>query len=117
MNVTLVDNKVLRLKDRDIVKVQIAQNFAQGFYRSTGRNSGMEGTWLPVEGIIHYEEHPVWFVKDKYRVVDENGNRLELHRYGTQELKDVSEILGKMNIATGTEAKPSEINEWLCYGE
>ena len=107
-----VSDKVLRLNDRDIIKVEIRPDYTQAFYKSSGRNSGKAGEWLPLSGIVHYEDHVIWF--DKHAFVKPQVPE-ELHRYGTEELKEISKKLAQINIPKGKEAKASEINKWLHY--
>lgn len=112
--------KILRYGDRDIIKVNI-DGKEQGFYRSTGRHSKKAGEWLPFDGlvVIPHTEHVVWFDKSKYvydyKLGEHNTVPQELHRYGTEELKAISEELTSLEIAEGEETLPSEINRWLNY--
>ncbi len=117
-----IESIVYRVKGRDIIKVQVREGYVQPFYRSTGRNSSMPGQWLPFSGVVYVPsfegngiEIPIWLDKAKFSDRLENGLYGELHRYGTQELKEVSKILGMMNIPEGVETKPSIVNEWLGY--
>jgi hypothetical protein len=117
-------DKVYQCQGRDIIKVEIAENVFQPFYRSTGKNSHKAGEWLPCDGIVWvYDitvnsanledniEVPVWINKSKYA----NKENEELHRYGTPELKAISEQLGKLDIPSGEETAPSIINTYLGY--
>lgn len=109
----IVENKVYRCANRDIIKVLLDNGTFQPFYKSSGKNSGKKDEWLPFDGILCHEEFPLWFHKSRYK----NKENPEYHRYGTPELKDVSEKLGDMEIREGTEATCSEINAWLGYPE
>jgi hypothetical protein len=46
-----ISEEVYRVKDRDIIKVTLPDGTVQPFYKSSGRNSGMKGTWLSFDGI------------------------------------------------------------------
>ncbi len=87
--------KKLRYSDRDILKVKLLNGEIQPFYRSSGRNSGMPGVWLPFDGIaiIPY----LWF--DKERFCHKDLREKGLDRYGTLELKQISKILGELQIS------------------
>src|SRR5688572_27938273 len=102
---------VLRIKDRDIIRVRLSDGKLQPFYKSSGRNSGMKGRWLPFDGVLCFEGRPLWF--DKGRFASPSFTRL--HRFGTQELKDISDKLGQMDIPEGEETDCLEINNWLGY--
>ena len=41
---------VIQFKDRDIIFWKMPDGEKQPFYRSSGRNSGKPGTWLPFDG-------------------------------------------------------------------
>ncbi len=114
-----VSEKVLRFRDRDIIKVEIGGK-VQPFYKSSGRNSGAKGTWFPFDGILSIFGAPVWFDKRKYT----NNSRLpddlqpvahELNRFGTEELRNVSFQLAQMNIPQGVDTEAKDINDWLGY--
>lgn len=106
---TLIDNRILRYHERDIVLIQQKHLYLKGqpMYRSTGRNSGMPGIWLPFDGILF---NGTWFNKTAYCrpiVAD------KFHRFGNQELKELGEDLGKINIPEGVETSWEEINTFL----
>lgn len=117
----IVENKIYRIKERDIIKVQVRPDYVQPFYRSTGKNSGKKEVWLPFDGVLSiiYKEGefeiPVWFDKSSYTVRNEDGTKSELNRYGTVELMELSAHLGTMKIAQGEEALPSVVNKFLGY--
>jgi len=98
---------------RDMVVVDVPNHGPQAFYRSTGNNSGKPGEWLPFDGIS--PRRGGWF--DKYRFTfDRQGHALseEMDRYGTPELKAMSERLTSMNIPEGQViADQRDINAWL----
>ncbi len=97
-----ISKKVLRFAGRDIILCG-----EQPFYRSSGRNSGKPGEWLPFDGIGVMLG--LWFVKDRYLVEKYDP----LYRYGTAELKKISEELGEMIIPEGKISSPFEVNEFL----
>lgn len=106
-----LDTKVLRFADRDIVQVMIGEA-EQGFYRSSGRNSGMAGSWLPFDGIGIQAGGRPWFDKSAY--VEEHRNSEDpLYRYGSNELKSVGARLDTLAIPKGEEATISEINNHI----
>lgn len=76
-------------------------------YRSSGHNSGMPGVWLPFDGIAR---QGTWFDKTAYCFPVS-----DIHRFGTQELKDLSDELGVINIPMGEEASYATINTFLKY--
>ena len=95
----------VRFRDRDVVAYDL-DGVKQPFYRSTGRNSGMPGVWLPFEGWA--PPHPLapkgWFIKYKTR------------RYGrlrNEACQAVSEALGEMNIPEGHDVSGEELNAFL----
>jgi hypothetical protein len=103
-----VDPTVFRFAGRDIIKVTISVTngtIVQPMYRSNGHNSGMPGTWLPFAGIamgaLDKTNYCVPAVESKF------------HRFGNQELKDLSDELGVMEIETGKERHHDLINEFL----
>lgn len=98
--------KVLRYRERDIVRIKQNGKW-QGFYRSSGRNSGLKGIFLPFDGI----SSGPWFIKNRFcgPGIDEKG----LHRYGTEENKLISEKLGKEKIPEGAAADEIEVNKFL----
>ena len=85
------------MADRDFVLCKFADNTVQPFYRSTGRNSGMPGTWLPFDGIVIVGGR-LWFNKRRFRDRDDP----QYHRYGTQYYKEISMYLGQLNIQPAT---------------
>ena len=98
--------KVLRYKDRDIIRVNVGGK-RQGFYRSTGRNSGKPGTWFPFDGITC----PAWFDKQAY--CHPLLEKIGLMRYGTEENKLISEKISKRNLPKGEVANAIEVNLFL----
>lgn len=108
-----IDGKVYCFRDRSIIRVTMAGGEVQPFYRSTGRNSGMAGEWLPFDGLQLY---PVeWFDKTRFSDVSPETKRGgPLYRYGTAELKAASEALGHLTISKGRNAAAQTINKWLA---
>lgn len=89
----------IRFHSRDII---IVNN--QPFYRSSGHNSGLPGIWLPFDGISF--QNSLWFSKNRYLQ--------PIHRFGTQELKNISDWLSTIDIPEGkTIIKPQEVNLWI----
>lgn len=108
---------VYRVKGRDIIKVTLDNGKTQPFYKSTGRNSRMEGVWLPFNGILTAMGRVVWFDKRGYRVPEDKEATID--RYGNELLKEISNKLAQINIPEGTEEEDineiTEINRWLGY--
>lgn len=114
---------VVRYKDRDILVWVLPSGKRQPFYKSTGRNSGMPGRWLPFDGI--WPECPAfprgWFINDRYAG--------PIHRYGTEALRMASEAIEASHPPSGSplatadavngflrlEGCPVKALEWL-YG-
>lgn len=107
----LLAPKIYRFHDRDIIRVTLPSGEVQPFYRSTGKNSGKAGEWLPFDGLQLFPTS--WFDKDRFTKGAGMGRGQELHRYGTHDLKIASEALGFMEIPEGVEAKAQKINRWL----
>lgn len=105
-----LDTKVLRFADRDIIKLKIGEE-EQGFYRSSGRNSGMAGNWFPFDG-IKPRDGQLWFDKTTY-VENHRAEEDPLHRYGTDQLKAIGERLEQLAIPKGQEATVTEINNHI----
>ena len=80
-----------RYAGRDVIIVNTAEGRV-AFYRSSGANSGMRGTWLPFEGEAGQRML-------KFGENFPEGHRL--HRYGTEEMRNVSNRLGEMDIPRG----------------
>jgi hypothetical protein len=110
---------------RDIIRVKLQSGEIQPFYQSSGSNSGKPGSWLPFSG-LGMQHGKTWFDK-----AFSTGGKLRdpkhpLHRYGTEELKNVSQQLEGMSFplpegtvrgGTGIYGPPehpaAEINQWL----
>ena len=96
---------------RDMVVVDVPNHGPQAFYRSTGKNSGKPGEWLPFDGMSQMPAFPGWFDKARF-----TGSELsdDMMRYGTPELKEMSERLTSMNIPEGQVIRNQrDINTWL----
>ena len=94
---------------RDMVVVDVPNHGPQAFYRSTGKNSRKPGEWLPFDGISPIRGG--WFDKSRF-----TGSELseDMMRYGTPELKAMSERLTAMDIPEGQViADQRDINAWL----
>ena len=96
--------RIIRYQNRDVIVVRMPNNTRQGFYKSSGRNSGMKDTWFPFDGWMPCYPHG-WFIKDNYCQIQG-----DLHRYGTQELKNVSDYLATLEIPQG---KVTEDGRWI----
>lgn len=101
-----ISKEVKRFGGRDIIYVEL-ETKRQPFYRSTGRNSGMPGTWLPFDGIGWL--YSLWFDKTQYCHPFSEYRE----RYGTFELFQISQQLSLLNIPKGENTDPEEINDWL----
>ena len=95
---------------RDIVVVDVPDHGLQSFYRSTGKNSGKPGEWLPFDGLSEIPMRHGWLDKTRFT----EGVSEELSRYGTPQLRDISQELTLSNIPEGR-VIPSirDINKWI----
>lgn len=98
---------VVRFASRDIILYILGDGTPQPMYRSTGRNSGMPGTWLPFDGIVY---NGTWFDKTRYCTPVAPA---EFQRFGNQQLKDISQELAGRSIPTGEEMSWQEVNRFL----
>jgi hypothetical protein len=101
----VISKEIKRFGGRDIIYVNL-KAYRQPFYRSTGCNSGMPGVWLPFDGIGF--KYGLWFDKTIYC-----RPYSEIHRYGNQELWDISKKLSLLQIPEGERTDPEQINIWL----
>ncbi len=93
----------------DYVVVQTSLG-RQGFYRSTGVNSGMRGQWLPFDEISGG-----WINKTQY-VQPPGPGRTPLHRFGSDELRDISNALTAENLPRGNPLQSDEhVNQILDF--
>ena len=120
MGKMVIDEVILRHAERDIIKVTLDDGQVQPFYCSSGYNSGMPGTWLPFDGCYIIGGQVVWFDKRKYKWdyrLSQDLQTVEPHldRYGTEELKAISDELAKMDIPKGIESTGEEVNKFLGY--
>lgn len=99
--------KVLRFGERDIIWVRVKTK-KQGFYRSSGKNSGMEGRWLPFDGVG--SRGGLWFDKSKYCHNLKDGL---LYRFGNELLLGISNELANLDIPVGEISKPWDINKFI----
>lgn len=101
-----VVSPVYRIAGRDVVIVETSVG-RQAFYRSSGANSNMPGEWLPVD---EFRTLDGWFNKAAY--VHGPGRELgqPLHRFGSEEFRRISERLGQMQIPTGAQAPPGQLD-------
>lgn len=106
---------VIRYGRRDIIRVRLADGTIQPFYRSSGRNSNRGGEWLPFDGVV--PELGNWFNKQRFTSGEMEDPAHPLHRFGTEENKRISEMLGEQDIPQGREIdfdNPTEVNEWIA---
>lgn len=101
----LISDKVVRNAGRDIIYVIRQDNSRQGMYRSSGHNSGMQGTWLPFDGIVNNGN---WFNKRRYCIPFVLP---EFQRFGN--LKWLSDQLSQMEIPKGMAISWREVNIFL----
>lgn len=108
-NYTFNSANILRFQGRDVILVECEDDWKQGFYRSSGRNSGKAGRWFPFDGYlagIH------WFDKGRFCIY--NQKYTELERYGYQILKDIGDYLTISEIGEGREVDYYEINKLVA---
>ena len=106
---------------RDIIIVNVPKR--QAFYRSSGFNSNKPGVWFPFDGISPDGGGVgLWFDKSRFTNVGKalrTGDFLRkrnpnLDRYGTRNLKQISDTLSQMNIPTGKPIQDyMELNKWI----
>lgn len=113
-----IEPGIIRYANRDIIKVRLKNGTVQPFYRSTGHNSGMAGTWLPFDGISPMPGGGAthWFNKSRFSSGDLSSSSHPLHRFGTEELKQISNWLRGQNIQQGQELhtmQGMEVNDFL----
>ena len=107
---------VIKYAFRDIIRVRLENGELQPFYKSTGVNSKRPGVWLPFDSISLFSH----FRKSRYsHGIDADGDKLNtdhpLHRYGSEELKAISEALADIEIPDGFELEgPPYVNLWLA---
>lgn len=114
----ILKNLVIRYHKRDIVLV-VTKEKRQPFYKSTGHSSKMPDTWLPFDGIMYPNCWGAeWFDKQAYTInpecpEDRHGFG-DLHRFGTQYNKDISDALKAIDIPQGIEAESGrDVNLFL----
>jgi hypothetical protein len=103
------ESKTLRFEGRDVILVHCEDGWKQGFYRSSGRNSGKEGRWFPFDG---YVEKIHWFDKGRFCLYGQKYTELE--RYGYQILKEVGDYLCGLEIGAGKEVGGDEVNKMVA---
>lgn len=103
---------VRRFRNRDIILIALLdEHRLQPFYRSSGANSFMPGRWLPFDGL----RCDGWFDKRRF-AVDKYGNGDALHRFGTEEMRLISEGLVDEKIEQGAEdTEPETVNKWISF--
>jgi hypothetical protein len=98
---------------RDVVVVEKADGSRQAFYRSTGRNSGKAGEWLPFDGVAEGGHYNGWFNKRRFAQGDLADTAHPLHRFGSEENKRISEWLGASEIPKGEQTATAGVNAEL----
>lgn len=86
-----ITQRPLELKGRLFVAVTCPDGYRQGFYKSTGRNSGMAGQWLPCDGFKMFPQR--WVDKTRfchYALDPKCEVPAELDRFGTDRNKKLS---------------------------
>jgi hypothetical protein len=108
--------EAIRYKGRDIIRVPLSDGTIQPFYRSTGNNSKRAGEWFPFDG-VGADEQGELLLKSRFASGAMEDTVHLLHRFGSEEMKAVSERLGAADIKPGGEvATPDEVNKWLGRG-
>jgi len=90
---------------RDIVVMDVPGSSRQAFYRSTGFNSHMKGTWLPFDGLMHDGR----FAKEAYAKGMNQGD--PYYRLGNPRIAQASKLLAKLSLPAGQETE--DVNTWL----
>jgi len=104
-----VVSPVFREGAHDVVVVDTSLG-RQGFYRSTGNNSGMPGTWLP------FDEMGANVNKWGYTEMAGFQEGTPLFRFGNQEFRNISAELGQMDIPMGAPVQNGEhMNDILDF--
>ena len=97
---------------RDIVLV-VRGRYRQAFYRSSGRNSGRPGAWLPFDGIAWLVDPPkAWFDKLRFTTLPLTNS---LCRFGSEKHRTVSEDLLALELPRLPRRAASRINRSLKY--
>ncbi|HLL73586.1 MAG TPA: M15 family metallopeptidase [Pyrinomonadaceae bacterium] len=112
----LVSDEVLRPEKslgRDVVIVERADGTRQAFYRSSGQNSGQPGEWFPFGGVVDGGEYDGWFNKAPYVRDELSDTAHPLHRYGTEENREIGQWLKSQNLPDGVEVPRAELNARL----
>lgn len=111
-NYSFDEDNILRFEGRDVILVKSEGGWKQGFYRSSGRNSGRAGRWFPFDGYIR---HIHWFDKGRFCLF--NQKYTELERYGCQILKDIGDYLTLISINEGREVDWIELNTMVAQNK
>lgn len=98
---------VVREAGKDIVAISLPNGVVQPFYKAADSflDIGYIGNWLPFDG-IGYDGR--YFYKSRFLTY--NG---PYHKYGTAELKRVSQALEFCQIPPAAETGWIECNSWL----
>lgn len=112
----LVSDEVLRPQNalgRDVVVVEKSDGTRQAFYRSSGQNSGQPGEWFPFGGMVDGGEYDGWFNKAPFVRDELSDTAHPLHRYGTEENKQIGAWLRSQDIPEGVEVPRATLNARL----
>lgn len=112
----IVSGEVLRPQNaggRDVVTVEKSDGMRQAFYRSSGQNSGQPGEWFPFGGIVERGAYDGWFNKTPFVLNELSDTAHPLHRYGTEENKQIGAWLKSQDIPEGVEVPRAELNARL----
>jgi hypothetical protein len=105
---SFLEGETLRFQGRDVILIECEDGWKQGFYRSSGRNSGRAGRWFPFDGYL-FGLH--WFIKDRFCIREQYGTDLE--RYGFEVLHDIGNLLGALTIPEGKTVDGTAINDMV----
>lgn len=99
-----LNTTILHYKGDDILKTILEDGSVQPFYRSTNK------VWYPFAVM----DNGIFVSKWLYGVPEGQYIPPELHIFGTQNLKDLSNQLGEMNLeATREVSTQKEVNEFI----
>lgn len=107
-NYSFDELNILRFGGRDVILIECEDGWKQGFYRSSGRNSGRAGRWFPFDGYLYGVN---WFIKDRFCKREHYGT--DLDRYGFEILRDIGDLLGTLSIPEGKTVDGAAINDMV----
>lgn len=107
----IIDENPILFAGRVVIKLTFPGELVQPFYLSTGRHSGRQGVWFPFDGANVIVQ---WFHKSRYSARDDEGNELPLHRFGSEQLKEISDFLSVLDVSSAKEVFTlEEVNQYL----